>query len=266
MTGAHQTMHVAVIGAGMGGLAAAVRLAVRGIAVTMCEQGPRPGGKMNQWIQDGWTFDTGPSLLTMSWALRDLFADAGYALDEYLTLDPVDPVCRYTFADGSHLDVTTDTARMAANIEALSPCDVPAFFRFLAHAGNLYATAAEPFLRHPMRTDQLIRERKALFRLGFRPRDLAKVASLSSVHGTVQRFFHDPRCSHEPFIEPFGDFDDAVLHRLLRRHRHHADDRASGALMGVNELPDKGRLAQHPVVAPAPVSYKPLTLPTIHSV
>ncbi|HEY8291577.1 MAG TPA: phytoene desaturase family protein [Thermomicrobiales bacterium] len=186
-------MHVAVIGAGMGGLAAAVRMAVRGASVTVFEQGPRPGGKLNQWACDGWTFDTGPSLLTMPWALRDLFAAAGCALDEALTLDPVDPVCRYSFTDGSHLDVTTDSARMAANIEALSPRDVPAFFRFLAYTGDLYATAAEPFLHHPMRAGTLARERDTLFRLGFRPRDLAKVASLRSVHGTVRRFFHDPR-------------------------------------------------------------------------
>ncbi|MHB8645190.1 MAG: phytoene desaturase family protein [Thermomicrobiales bacterium] len=186
-------MHVVVIGAGMGGLAAAVRLAVRGIAVTVCEQGPRPGGKMNQWASDGWAFDTGPSLLTMPWVLRDLFADAGCRLDDLLTLDPVDPICRYTFPDGSSLDVTTDSARMAANIEALSPRDVPAYFRFLAYTSALYATAAEPFLRYPMRAGILARERHDLFRLGFRPRDLAKVASFRSVHGTVQRFFRDPR-------------------------------------------------------------------------
>ncbi len=186
-------MHVAVIGAGMGGLAAAVRLAARGVAVSVFEQGPRAGGKLNQWTQDGWTFDTGPSLLTMPWVLRELFADAGYALDDFLTLDPVDPVCRYAFADGSSLDVTTDTARMAANIEALAPRDVPAFFRFLAYAGDLYATAAEPFLRNAMRPEMFAKGRNDLFRFGLRSRDLAKVASPRSVHGTVRRFFHDPR-------------------------------------------------------------------------
>lgn len=186
-------MHVVVIGAGMGGLAAAIRLAVRGVHTTVVEQGRRPGGKLNQWVCDGWRFDTGPSLLTMPWVLRNLFADAGCMLDDVLTLDPVDPVCRYTFRDGSHLDVTTDSARMAANIEALSPRDVPAFFRFLAYTSDLYATAAEPFLRFPMQPGRLAQERNILFRFGFRPRDLAKVASLRSVHGAVQQFFHDPR-------------------------------------------------------------------------
>ncbi len=186
-------MHVAVIGAGMGGLAAAVRLATRGVAVTVFEQGPRAGGKLNRWMSDGWTFDTGPSLLTMPWVLRELFADAGHALEDDLTLDPVDPVCRYSFADGSTLDVTTDTARMAANIEALSPRDVPAFFRFLAYSGDLYATAAEPFLRNPIRREMFARGRSDLFRFGLRARDLPKVASPRSVHDTVRQFFHDPR-------------------------------------------------------------------------
>ena len=120
----------------MGGLSAAIRLARAGVRVTIFEQGERPGGKLNQWKRDGWTFDTGPSLLTMPWVLRDLFADAGASLDDHLTLDPVDPICRYFFADGTMLDLTTDSAAMAANIEALAPRDVPAFFRFLSYAAD----------------------------------------------------------------------------------------------------------------------------------
>ena len=177
----------------MGGLAAAIRLASSGVRVTVLEQGERPGGKLNRWQRDGWTFDTGPSLLTMPWVLRDLFSEAGTSLDDFLTLDPVDPVCRYSFADGTHLDVTTDSARMAANIEALAPHDVPAFFRFLGYTADLYALAGEPFLRHPLERATLRRERRTLFRYGFRPRDLTKLASPLTVHQTVSRFFSDPR-------------------------------------------------------------------------
>lgn len=186
-------MQVVVIGAGMGGLSAAIRLATAGVRVTVFEQGAQPGGKLNRWARDGWTFDTGPSLLTMPWVLRDLFTDAGASLDEFVTLDPVDPVCRYCFADGTHLDLTTDSARMAANIEALAPRDVPAFFRFLAHAADLYAVAGEPFLRHPIRRETLRLGRDALFRYGLRLRDLPKIASPRTVHQTVSRFFSDPR-------------------------------------------------------------------------
>jgi phytoene desaturase len=186
-------MHVVVIGAGMGGLAAAVRLAVAGIRVTLFEQGAQPGGKLNRWTRDGWTFDTGPSLLTMPWVLRDLFAEAGASLDDFLTLDPVDPICRYFFADGTHLDLTTDSARMATNIEALAPRDVPAFFRFLAYAADLYALAGEPFLRYPIRPATLRQRRGDLFRYGLRLRDLPKIASPRTVHQTVSHFFSDPR-------------------------------------------------------------------------
>lgn len=182
-----------VIGAGMGGLATAIRLAARGVRVTLLEARPRPGGKVNTWSADGWAFDTGPSLLTMPWVLRDLFTAAGRSLDDALTLDPVDPICRYHFADGATLEVTNDTARMAANIEALSPRDVPAFFRFLAYASDLYAVAGEPFLTRPLDKSLVGLTRNDLFRFGFRPRDLAKLATPRTVHGVVSGIFHDPR-------------------------------------------------------------------------
>src|SRR3954470_21880189 len=70
-------MHVSIVGAGMGGLAAGIRLAAAGVQVTLFEQGERVSGKLNRWSASGWTFDTGPSLLTMPWVLRDLFTAAG---------------------------------------------------------------------------------------------------------------------------------------------------------------------------------------------
>ncbi len=185
--------HVAIIGAGMGGLAAAIRLAARGERVSVYEAGAGPGGKLNRWQSGGYTFDTGPSLLTMPWVLRELFAAAGRDMDDALTLDRVDPICCYHFADGSTLEVTSDTARMAANIERLSPPDVPAFFRFLAHTANLYALAGDPFLRHPMDTSLFGRGRTEMFRYGFRARDLPKFAAPRTVHQTVASFFRDPR-------------------------------------------------------------------------
>ena len=185
--------HVAIVGAGLGGLAAAIRLSVRGVRVTVFEQGPRVGGKLNQWAADGWTFDTGPSLLTMPAVLHEIFADAGATLADALTLDPVDPICHYQFADGSVLDVTTDAARMAANIAAIAPNDVAAFFRFLAYAGDLYSVAAEPFLRHPMRRETLQREGWALLRSGPRARAAVRLASPATVHRAVSHYFRDPR-------------------------------------------------------------------------
>src|SRR5690242_20696911 len=95
---------VAVVGAGLGGLAAAARLAAAGYQVTVCEQDAQPGGKMNRLTAGGFTFDTGPSLITLPGVLRETFAAAGRRLDDYLDLARLDPICRYIYPDGARLD------------------------------------------------------------------------------------------------------------------------------------------------------------------
>ena len=66
-----KTRNAVVVGGGLGGLAAGVRLRAAGWQVTICEAGPTFGGKMNTWSKDGFTFDTGPSLITMPWVSSD---------------------------------------------------------------------------------------------------------------------------------------------------------------------------------------------------
>ena len=90
---------VVVIGAGVGGLAAAARLAAQGHRVELHERAGTHGGKLGEYRRDGFTFDTGPSLLTLPQVFTDLFAATGGAAD--LELEPVDPVCGYRFADGT---------------------------------------------------------------------------------------------------------------------------------------------------------------------
>ena len=101
-------MDVVIIGGGIGGLSAAIGLASRGANVTLLEKNTRLGGKLNIWEKDGFTFDTGPHVLTMLWALEEVFAAAGHRLDEYLDLVRLDTVCRYHFPDGSVLDAPAD--------------------------------------------------------------------------------------------------------------------------------------------------------------
>ena len=93
---------VVIIGAGIGGLSAAIRPAAAGRRAVMLEQNPAAGGKMSQIVQDGFRWDTGPSVITMRHVFEDLFAAAGRRLDDYLTLLPVDPLTRYFFPDGTH--------------------------------------------------------------------------------------------------------------------------------------------------------------------
>src|SRR5262249_22254425 len=86
---------IIVVGGGLGGLAAAIRLAARGRRVVLLEKNERVGGKLNLIAEEGYTFDTGPSLLTMPWVLRELFAAAGHRLEDELALVPNEPACRY---------------------------------------------------------------------------------------------------------------------------------------------------------------------------
>ena len=106
-------MRVVVIGAGVGGLAAGVRLAAAGHAVTVLEAAAAPGGKCGRVVRDGFTWDSGPSLLTMPWVFEALFAETGAPLGDELELLPVEPVTRYRFADGSGFDLSADAGALA---------------------------------------------------------------------------------------------------------------------------------------------------------
>ena len=90
-------MDVIVIGGGMGGLSAAIGLAAHGARVTLLEKNARLGGKLNIWEADGFTFDTGPHVLTMPWALDEVFQAAGRRLEDAVPLVPLEAVCRYHF-------------------------------------------------------------------------------------------------------------------------------------------------------------------------
>ena len=140
-------MDVIVIGAGVGGLAAAVGLAARGARVTLLEQNGNVGGKLNVWEQDGFTFDTGPHVLTMLWALEEVFASADRRLEDVLDLVRLDTVCRYHFEGGDTLDAPADPEKAAHAIAEFAPSDEAGFGRFLAYARRVSEATTEPFLR-----------------------------------------------------------------------------------------------------------------------
>jgi phytoene desaturase len=138
-----------IIGAGLGGLAAGLRLAHAGHRVTVLEKNGTVGGKLNFWSEGGYSFDTGPTLLTMPFVVKDLFTSLGRNIEDYLTLIPVDPICRYRFADGTVLDASADLSATASAIGKLNEQDGRAFVRFLSHGGRIYRHATKPFLFTP---------------------------------------------------------------------------------------------------------------------
>ena len=141
-------MRVVVAGAGVGGLAAGIRLAAAGHAVTVLEQAPAPGGKAGRLEIDGYRFDTGPSLLTLPDILAGLFADTGEPLADELELLPVEPVTRYRFADGSQVQLSADLPRAVAALEAWSPGAGTDWAAFLDLCAGMWS-AALPVLTGP---------------------------------------------------------------------------------------------------------------------
>ena len=110
-----------MIGAGVGGLSAAVRLAALGHRVTVLEQGARAGGKCGRTVLEGYSFDTGPSLLTMPWVFEELFAATGGPMADELELLRVEPGTEYRFADGTGVRMGADLPPTLAALERLSP-------------------------------------------------------------------------------------------------------------------------------------------------
>ena len=140
------THPILVIGAGIGGLSAAIRLASAGKRVTIFEQNPMVGGKMSQFEADGFRWDSGPSVITMRHVFEDLFQAAGRSMADYLTLLPVDPLTRYFYGDGSSLDVCRDAGKMAAQLAQFGERDVRGYADFLDYAAQLHRITGPVFI------------------------------------------------------------------------------------------------------------------------
>ncbi len=147
---------IIIVGAGIGGLAAAVRLAAKGHHVTVLEKNPQIGGKLNRWqvrhpdrpADRPFLFDTGPSLITLPKVFDDLFAAAGERREDHLTLKPLDPIARYYWADGTRLDWRADSAALSAEIERFAPGAFAGLESFLQRGRHIWDLSGELFLEN----------------------------------------------------------------------------------------------------------------------
>jgi len=127
-----------VIGSGFGGLAAAVRLACKGWRVQVLEKLDQPGGRAYVHRLEGYTFDAGPTIVTVPHLFEELWALAGHRMSDDVSLTALDPFYRIRFDDGTHFDYCGDPARMRAEVARISPQDLPGYERFLVEAERCY--------------------------------------------------------------------------------------------------------------------------------
>ena len=173
---------VALVGAGMGGLAAAIRLQKMGFRVEVFEKNATVGGRMNRLEASGFTFDTGPSLLLMTDTYRDLFRFAGRDLDEHVDLIPLDSDYRVVFGDGDALTMRRTLPEMIRELERIEPGVTPNFYRFLQDACHKYRLGRSEFVERDF-------ERARDF-FGVRNlRLLLKTRALDNYYRSVSKYF-----------------------------------------------------------------------------
>lgn len=141
------TDRVVIVGAGLGGLSAAMRLAAAGRQVTVVEREPIPGGRAGLITDSGYSFDTGPTVLTMPGLIEDAFDALGERMDDWLTLRPVSPLYRSYYPDGSVLDIHSNPAEMAAELErVVSSEEAEGYLRYVDFVSKLYRYEMADFI------------------------------------------------------------------------------------------------------------------------
>ncbi|MCB5199432.1 FAD-dependent oxidoreductase [Loktanella sp. TSTF-M6] len=180
---------IAIVGAGIGGLAAALRLAHAGARVTVFEAQPTPGGKMRTIPSAAGPIDAGPTVLTMRSVFDDLFAAAGLQLDDYLTLTPLDTLARHYWPDGTMLDLMADPDDSLDQVtDVFGPRAADEVRGFSARAARLFDAFEAPMMKTA--SPGLAAMAGRVMRQPGLALDMAPHLSLA---GLVQRSFGDPR-------------------------------------------------------------------------
>lgn len=222
--------HIIVIGAGFGGLSAAIRLAARGHCVEIFEKADQPGGKAYVIERNGYRFDAGPTVITAPFMFDDLWRVAGRRREDYFELRPCQPYYRLFNKDGKHFDYSGDEEAIAQEIARFNPADVEGYRRFMASTRPIFEKgflelADKPFLN----IGDMLRVAP----------DLMRLQSYLSTYRYVSRFINDDflrRCfSFHPLFIGGNPFDAssiyAMVHYLEREWGIHYAVGGTGAIV-----------------------------------
>ncbi len=178
-----------IIGAGIAGIATAIRLAVKGFKVEVFEANAYPGGKLSEIVQDGFRFDAGPSLLTMPQYVDELFELAGEKPNASFTYQKLDLVCRYFYEDGTKLDASANTAAFAKEIGLKTKDQPESIKKYLKNSNRIYQITNHVFLEkslHRIKTYLNWNTLKSILRL-------PQIDAFRSMHQANHAFFTDPK-------------------------------------------------------------------------
>ncbi len=181
-----KTKTVIVIGAGIGGMTAAIHLAKRGLHVTVLEKNSRPGGRCDRISRDGHHFDTGPTLLVMPLLYESEFATLGVSMREVLDLQRVDPTYHLVFDNGSQLALTSDMKSLQEQLESFEPGSFDGLLRYMEEGHRHYHLGIEKLVQPDFR------KASDFFKLGNLPL-LHQVKPLVKHYANMSTYFDDPR-------------------------------------------------------------------------
>lgn len=199
-----------VVGAGFGGLAAAVRLLVRGYRVTIVDRLDQPGGRARVFKQDSYTFDAGPTLITAPFLFDELWELAGKRREDYVEFVPIDPFYRIRFDSGEVFNYTEDIEAVKAEIAKFNPSDVGGYERFLRKSEKIYHVGFTELGHAPFG----------------RVSDMARIApsmvaleSYRTVYRLISKYFKDPRLrqvfSFHPLLVGGNPFSTTSIYALI---------------------------------------------------
>lgn len=180
----HSRPHAVVVGAGLGGLAAAIRLGARGYRVTVLDRLSEPGGRATVFRQDGYTFDAGPTLITAPFVLEELWRFAGRNFHDDVELKALDPFYVIRFDDGDTFTCRQDPAAMRAEVARISPADVAGYEAFMRESEAVYKIGFEQLGHVPI---------SSLVGMASLVPNLMKVKAWNSVHGHVASHVKHPK-------------------------------------------------------------------------